>query len=63
MEAYGRERGGHHVLIFAVGILVDAARLYYTGSEPLGPLMISMALIAAVVNSASGSSPGSRIRT
>lgn len=41
---------GIMLLIFAVGILVDAARRYYTGSEPLGPLMISMALIAAVVN-------------
>jgi cobalt-zinc-cadmium efflux system protein len=41
---------GIMLLIFAVGILVDAGRRYYTGSEPLGPLMISMALVAAVVN-------------
>ena len=41
---------GGLLLILAVGILIDAVRRYYTGSEPLGPLMISMALIAAVVN-------------
>ena len=41
---------GGLLLIFAVGIILDAVRRYYSGSEPLGPLMISMALIAAVVN-------------
>lgn len=41
---------GGLLLIFAVGIILDAIRRYYTGSEPLGPLMISMALMAAVVN-------------
>lgn len=41
---------GGLLLIFAVGIILDAIRRYYTGSEPLGPLMISMALLAAVVN-------------
>ena len=41
---------GGLLLIFAVGIILDAVRRYYSGSQPLGPLMISMALIAAVVN-------------
>ena len=41
---------GGLLLIFAGGIILDAVRRYYTGSEPLGPLMIWMALIAAVVN-------------
>ncbi len=41
---------GGMLLLFAIGILIDAMRRYYTGSEPLGPLMISMALIAALVN-------------
>ena len=41
---------GGLLLIFAVGILADAVRRYYVGSEPLGPLMSSMALIAALVN-------------
>ncbi len=40
---------GTALLLFAVGIVADAIRRYYTGSEPLGPLMISMALIAAAV--------------
>ncbi len=41
---------GGMLLIFAAGILIDAARRYYAGSEPLGSLMISMAVVAAVVN-------------
>ncbi|MBK1872621.1 MAG: cation transporter [Oceanospirillales bacterium] len=41
---------GGLLLIFAVGILIDAWRRYVGGSEPLGPLMISMSLVAAVVN-------------
>lgn len=43
---------GGLLLIFAIGILVDAMRRYYVGSEPLGPLMTVMALIAALVNGA-----------
>lgn len=55
---------GGLLLLFAVGILIDAVRRYYTGSEPLGPLMISMALIAAVVNGiAFGFLVGSRTPT
>lgn len=41
---------GTLLLIFAVGILIHAWRRYVGGSDPLGPLMIAMALIAAVVN-------------
>lgn len=41
---------GGLLLIFAGGILVDAGRRYVEGSDPIGPLMVSMALIAAVVN-------------
>ena len=41
---------GTVLLLFAIGIVIDAVRRYYAGSEPLGPLMITMALIAAVVN-------------
>lgn len=41
---------GGLLLLFAMGILADAMRRYFVGSEPLGGLMISMALIAAVVN-------------
>ncbi|MSU89399.1 cation transporter [Rhodobacteraceae bacterium 2CG4] len=41
---------GGMLLLFAAGVLVDAVRRYYAGSEPLGGLMITMSLIAAVVN-------------
>ena len=41
---------GGLLLVFAVGILIDAWRRYVGGSEPLGPLMIAMSLIAAIVN-------------
>lgn len=41
---------GGLLLVFAVAILIDAWRRYAGGSEPLGPLMIAMSLIAAVVN-------------
>lgn len=38
------------LLIFAVGVLFDAGRRFLIGSEPLGPTMMVMALIAALVN-------------
>lgn len=41
---------GGLLLVFAVGIILDAVRRYYAGSQPIGPLMISMALMAAVAN-------------
>ena len=41
---------GVMLLVFAAGILVDVARRYIQGSEPLGPTMMVMSAIAAVVN-------------
>ena len=41
---------GVMLLLLAAGVLADTVRRYLTGSEPLGPTMIGMALIAAVVN-------------
>jgi len=41
---------GGMLLLFAIGVLVDAVRRYYAGSEPLGGLMIVMSVIAAIVN-------------
>lgn len=41
---------GALLLVFALGVLVDAARRFITGTDPLGPMMIVMALIAASVN-------------
>ncbi|WP_426266011.1 cation transporter [Sphingomonas sp. LHG3443-2] len=38
------------LLIFAVGVLVDAGRRYVAGSDPIGTTMMIMAVIAAGVN-------------
>ena len=38
------------LILFAAGILYDAWRRYVGGSDPLGTVMIVMALIAAVIN-------------
>lgn len=41
---------GIMLLVFAAGVLADAGRRYFAGSDPLGPVMIAMALVAAGVN-------------
>ncbi|NIJ18310.1 cation transporter [Sphingobium vermicomposti] len=41
---------GVMLLIFAVGILIDVGRRYIQGSDPIGPTMMVMSAIAAVVN-------------
>ena len=41
---------GGMLLIFAVGVMLDAIRRYFEGSEPVGTMMMVMAAIAAVVN-------------
>lgn len=41
------------LLVFAVGVLGDAAHRYLTGSDPLGPTMMVMAVIAGSVNGVS----------
>lgn len=41
---------GGLLILFAVGILYDAWRRYIGGSDPLGMIMIVMALIAAAIN-------------
>jgi len=41
---------GVMLLLFAIGVLIDVGRRFVEGSEPMGPLMMAMALIAAVVN-------------
>lgn len=38
------------LLIFAVGVLLDAWRRYITGSEPIGTTMMVMAVIAGGIN-------------
>lgn len=41
---------GVFLLLFAAGVLADAVRRALMGSEPIGPAMMAMALISAVVN-------------
>lgn len=41
---------GIMLLIFAIGVLVEAGRRYLFGSEPVGTTMIIMAVVAAIVN-------------
>ena len=41
---------GVMLLIFAGGILLDVGRRYIQGSEPIGPTMMVMSAVAAVVN-------------
>lgn len=41
---------GIMLLLFAVGVVIDAIRRYFEGSEPIGAMMMTMAAVAAVVN-------------
>lgn len=41
---------GAMLLLFAIAILIDVARRYLQGSEPIGATMMIMSAIAAVVN-------------
>jgi len=41
---------GIMLLVFAAGVLIDAVRRVLTGTEPIGPTMMGLALTAAVVN-------------
>lgn len=38
------------LLVFAVAVLIDAGRRWLFGTEPIGPTMMVLAVIAAVVN-------------
>lgn len=41
---------GIMLLLFAVGVVADAIRRYFAGSEPIGAMMMTMAAVAAIVN-------------
>ena len=41
---------GVMLLVFAVGVLADAVRRYFTGSDPIGATMMVMAVVAGAVN-------------
>lgn len=38
------------LFIFAAGVIADAVRRYFEGSEPIGPIMMGMAVVAGVIN-------------
>lgn len=38
------------LLLFAAGVLFDVGRRYFQGSEPIGPTMMAMAFVAAIIN-------------
>ena len=50
LKRIGATASGVLLLFFATGVLVDTLRRSITGSEPIGPTMMGMAVIAAVVN-------------
>lgn len=59
LAALGRSRAwktgaamasGIMLLLFAIGVLIDVGRRVIEGSEPVGPVMMGMAAIAAVIN-------------
>ena len=41
---------GIMLLVFAAGVVLDAGRRFLTGSDPIGTMMMVMALVAAAVN-------------
>ena len=41
---------GVMLLVFALGVVLDAVRRFLSGSEPLGEAMMAMAVVAAAVN-------------
>lgn len=41
---------GIMLLLFAGGVVLDAIRRFFEGSEPIGAMMMTMAMVAAVVN-------------
>lgn len=38
------------LLVFGIGVLVDTVRRFATGSEPIGPVMMAMAVAAGMIN-------------
>lgn len=41
---------GVMLLIFGVGVLLDAGRRFLVGTEPIGPTMMGLAVVAAIIN-------------
>lgn len=49
-KARAATASGVMLLVFAAGVLFDVGRRYFEGSEPIGPTMMIMSAVAAVVN-------------
>ena len=41
---------GIMLLLFAVAVLIDVARRFAQGSDPIGPTMIGMSIVAGIIN-------------
>ncbi len=41
---------GIMLLLFAVAVLIDVARRFTQGSDPIGPTMIGMSIVAGIIN-------------
>ena len=41
---------GVMLLIFGAGVLLDAGRRFLVGTEPIGPTMMGLAIVAAIIN-------------
>jgi len=41
---------GVMLLIFGVGVLLDAGRRFLVGTDPIGPTMMGLAVVAAIIN-------------
>jgi cobalt-zinc-cadmium efflux system protein len=49
-KARAAQLSGLMLLEFAAGVLADVVRRFIVGAEPVGPIMMVMAVIAAIVN-------------
>ncbi len=49
-KEFAASASGVLLLVFAAGVLADVVRRYYQGSEPIGPTMIGMSIVAGVIN-------------
>ncbi len=49
-KRFAAAASGVLLLVFALGVLGDTARRFFSGSEPVGSIMMAMALIAAGIN-------------
>lgn len=49
-KGFAAGASGVLLLLFAIAVLADVVRRFYAGSDPIGPTMIAMSVVAGVVN-------------